>query len=314
MVYVVRYSATNVCVFSNCQEVELFVGAGSGMKSIGRQAPDKGSALNHPPLFFNVDADVVAVKAVGYVNDKKVAEHIRNKPGQAVALKINPWRDTIAADGSDFVPVTISAVDGNGTVVPDVDVQIRAEVKGPGRLIGDNPFVLRKGLFVLLAGGYYDTGTITFAVHAEGLASGQAAVRIVPVQGSVYFPKETPLPSEHLGRDAVTATGKAEKTEKPSVESGPDDFEFKPVTNAPPGAWVESGSIMIGGGGKKRYPLSIKGGEYQVYSGPWTDKPGVINTGDDIRIRVRSSVKRGETVRATLVVGPRSAVFSVTTQ
>jgi hypothetical protein len=60
--------------------------------------------------------------------------------------------------------------------------------------------------------------------------------------------------------------------------------------------------------------LSIKGGEYRIYTTPWTDKPGKASGGDAIFVRVKSSASKGGNVTAELAVGTQKIVFSVSTR
>jgi hypothetical protein len=62
----------------------------------------------------------------------------------------------------------------------------------------------------------------------------------------------------------------------------------------------------------KRNPIKVEGGEYQIYSRPYTAAAGTTTPGDAVRVRVRASDKRGETVTATLSIGEIKKTFKVT--
>jgi hypothetical protein len=59
--------------------------------------------------------------------------------------------------------------------------------------------------------------------------------------------------------------------------------------------------------------VSVVGGEYRIYTSPWTDQPGKAGGGDALFVRVRSSDTPGGEASVQLKVGGPSAVFEVTT-
>lgn len=125
-------SPTNVKVFSNCDEVELYLND----KLIARQSPDADSNtthLAHPPFTFNLDKfEAGKLKAVGFVKGEKAAEHKVLSPGKAVALKV--WLDESGkkpqAGVNDVLFLYIAAVDANGTIVPDFTDEIGLKLEG----------------------------------------------------------------------------------------------------------------------------------------------------------------------------------------
>ena len=100
-----------------------------------------------------------------------------------------------------------------------------------------------------------------------------------------------------------------------SVEKNadPEPFELPAVTDTKPSSWVVSDIVMINGA-KKSYPITVEGGEYQIYSDPWTSKKGTIIPGDAVKVRVRSSSKSGKSTSATLHIGDCNRQFKVTTE
>ncbi|MCR6653741.1 MAG: hypothetical protein NVV73_20585 [Cellvibrionaceae bacterium] len=59
--------------------------------------------------------------------------------------------------------------------------------------------------------------------------------------------------------------------------------------------------------------VSINNGEFQIDNGTFTSTAGTVRSGQTITVRVRSSVKAGQSVTATLNVGGVTAPFTVTT-
>jgi len=125
-------SGTDVKVFSNAEEVKLYLND----KLIATQKPDSDKntdKLNHPPFTFKVGKfEAGTLKAVGFVNGKKVATDIVKTPKQASGLKI--WLDESGkapeAGQNDVLFLYVSAVDENGTVVPDFSDEIELNING----------------------------------------------------------------------------------------------------------------------------------------------------------------------------------------
>ncbi len=125
-------SSLDVRVFSNCEEVKLYLND----KLIGTQTPDEDSFstnLNHPPFTFKVDEfEPGILKAIGYIDGKEVKEYEVHTPGNAVALKL--WIDESGkepqAGVNDILFLHIAAVDMNGTVVPSYNEKIELDNKG----------------------------------------------------------------------------------------------------------------------------------------------------------------------------------------
>ncbi|WP_163397301.1 glycoside hydrolase family 2 protein [Flavobacterium fluviatile] len=134
-------SDLNVKVFSNCDEVALFLNG----KSIGKQKPDNDkntTNLSHPPFTFKVNQfEAGELKAVGFINGKQVETTTVKTPEAAEKFKI--WIDESGkkaqAGVNDVVFVYIAAVDKNGTIVPDFNEKIDFSIHGDVKLmnVGD---------------------------------------------------------------------------------------------------------------------------------------------------------------------------------
>ncbi|MCG9793712.1 glycoside hydrolase family 2 protein [Flavobacterium algicola] len=130
-------SNLNVKVFSNCDQVELFLNG----KSIGKQKPDSDkntTKLPHAPYTFKVAKfEAGELKAVGFRNDKQVETTTVKTPESAVKLKI--WVDESGkkpqSGVNDVVFVYIAAVDKNGTILPDYDGKIDFSIKGDAKVM-----------------------------------------------------------------------------------------------------------------------------------------------------------------------------------
>jgi len=156
MVFIANYwndpATKSVKVYSNCDEVELFLNG----KSIGRQHPDKDAYSNnlpHPPLTFGISGfEKGKLEAVGYIGGVKQAGMVRMTPGKAykVVLDIDEVKKRVPiyandTDASfslsgigDVFFVYASIVDKNGTVVPDATNEIKFQASGDVVIVGEN--------------------------------------------------------------------------------------------------------------------------------------------------------------------------------
>jgi beta-galactosidase len=120
----------NVWVYSNCDEVELFLDG----KSLGRKPmPPRGH------LEWQVDYAPGTLLARGYKNGiiaTVAAEDKRETTGAPAQIKLVPDRASILADAQDVSVITVSVLDSQKRVVPVADNEITFETYGPGKIIG----------------------------------------------------------------------------------------------------------------------------------------------------------------------------------
>ncbi len=120
-------SESEVRVFSNCEEVELFI----NNVSQGRKVTGKHSTS------WNVNFEPGELKVVGYNENKVVAEDIKNTSGKAISLKLRRM-DSKENDVNtrDTILVEVYAVDENEIEVPTADNLVEVVVDGEGILLG----------------------------------------------------------------------------------------------------------------------------------------------------------------------------------
>jgi len=169
--YWARSSPKNVKVYSNCEQVELFIND----VSQGLQDPDSRN-LAHPPFTFSVSYKPGELRADGLIGGEVVASHTVRTPGTVAALHLEADPPMIAADGSDFARVVISVVDSSGTIVPDAFNTVDLRISGPGILIGGNPNIIpplnvEGGMFAILVQSTLTPGTITVTATSSGLTA-----------------------------------------------------------------------------------------------------------------------------------------------
>ncbi len=302
MAYLIRISDTEVCVVSNCEEIRLLQHTGGPKPLAETRKPDTGFALKHPPFHFKVSAEATALKAEGLVAGKVVTSHVWKKPGTPTKLMLQADRTEITADGSDLSRIIVSAMDDNGTEVPTCSDEVTFSVKGDGQLIGENPIKLRAGKIIILAQSSFVSGSIQIAASAKQFTTANVTVTTRPVAPGVDLPNT--LPAKQPTSDRIIIRDGS------GTVTNPQTLAFQAKQEAAPDAWIESNPIMLDSGA----PISITGGEYRIYTTPWTDKPGKASGGDAIFVRVKSSATPDGKATTELTVGSEKVPFSVTTR
>lgn len=119
--------AIDVWVYSNCDEVELFVNG----RSLGKKKMEVDNYLS-----WKVAYAPGALRAVGYRAGKKAMEKTVRTTGEPAALVLEADRAVIAGDRTDLAVVTVSLADRKGHRVPDANVPVLFDIQGPGRIVG----------------------------------------------------------------------------------------------------------------------------------------------------------------------------------
>ncbi|WP_222845211.1 glycoside hydrolase family 2 protein [Flavobacterium piscinae] len=157
MVYIANYwnekSSLDVTVFSNCEEVALYLNE----VLIAKQKPLRNTfseKLPHPPFVFTIPSFQKGnLRAEGIINGKKVTEHWVKSPESATAIQlvIDESNVKINPNHQDVVFVYAKIVDDNGTLVPDANHEISFSLEGAqAELIGQNPIAAEAGIATIL--------------------------------------------------------------------------------------------------------------------------------------------------------------------
>jgi len=114
----------NVEVYSNCEEVELFLNG----KSLGaKKKPDDDSPRN-----WKVPFETGTLRAIGRNGGKQVATYELRTAGAPARIVLTADRTSIAPTWDDVSYVTATVVDENGVMVPNARDLIAFRVTGPG--------------------------------------------------------------------------------------------------------------------------------------------------------------------------------------
>jgi beta-galactosidase len=145
-------SSTDVRVFSNCDEVELYLND----RLVGRQKPDVNENtgnLQHPPFTFKVQSFTAgSISAIGFIDEKRVAEHLVKTPKKPVHLKI--WLDESGkeptAGSNDVLFLYIAAIDDQRTIVPDYSEVIHVNISGDASIMNVDEVKAEAGIATAL--------------------------------------------------------------------------------------------------------------------------------------------------------------------
>jgi beta-galactosidase len=175
-----------VWVYSNCDEVELFLNG----TSLGKQAMPKNQHLE-----WKVKYAPGELTAKGIYQGKPVASTLETT-GEAASIVLEPDRTTLKADGTDLAVVNVKIVDAKGRVVPTANNLVRFKVSGAGAVLGvgnGDPSCHEpdkasqrsafNGLAQLLVQTTRTPGKITVQAVADGLkAATVVEIDVVPVK------------------------------------------------------------------------------------------------------------------------------------
>jgi beta-galactosidase len=171
----------NVEVYSNCEEVELFLNG----RSLGKKAVPKDAS----PLNWTVGFAAGSIKGVGYNQGKPTAEFTLRTAGPAARIVLTVDRSRLADRWDDVVTITATVVDANGVLVPNADQLVEFRLTGAGIIAavdsGDNsdhdPFQATKrrafqGRVFAMIKANQSSGKISVSASAGNLRSNSVTI------------------------------------------------------------------------------------------------------------------------------------------
>ncbi len=174
---------TPVFVYTNYTKAELFVNG----KSQGIQEKNNDTKQNRYRLMWmNVKYEPGTIKVIAYDdNDQAVAEKEIHTAGAPDHIELSADRTVINADGQDISYITVSVVDKEGNLCPQVTNQLNFKVKGNGiyraACNGDATSLEQfhlptmktfSGKLVVLVQAQNEPGNIELKVYGKGLKTG----------------------------------------------------------------------------------------------------------------------------------------------
>jgi len=117
----------DVCCFSNCDEVELFLNG----QSLGKK-----TVITNNRLIWKVTYAPGRLEAIGKKGGEVVAAKIVETTETVDKIELKTDCTKIKADGCDVAVISVEIQDKMGRVVPTADNLIRFSIDGPGKIIG----------------------------------------------------------------------------------------------------------------------------------------------------------------------------------
>lgn len=116
-----------VAVYSNCDEVELFLNG----RSLGVQTV----AEDDSPNIWTVPYEAGEIRAEGRRDGKTVAEHSHRSAGAAERIELSTERESLPFDWEEVAYLTATISDSDGVRNPNSSDMITFSVEGPGEII-----------------------------------------------------------------------------------------------------------------------------------------------------------------------------------
>lgn len=117
----------DVWVYSNCDEVELFL----NKKSLGKQKMEQYGHLE-----WKVNYTPGTLEAIGYKGGKKIISDLVRSTGEPKKMKLTASKTALTANGVDIAVITVEVSDKNNIAVPTDNSTISFSIEGPGKIIG----------------------------------------------------------------------------------------------------------------------------------------------------------------------------------
>lgn len=155
---------------------------------------------------------------------------------------------------------------------------------------------------IAVSGGEYRINNGSFVSTAGSINAGDRLT--VRVRSATSFDVQSAV-TVNVGGFSATFRATA-------VPNRPDSFSFPAVSDAIPGALVESQTVTISGL-FEAITASIGVGEISVNGGAYATS-ATLNNGDTLRLRVKAAAQVGTTVNATLTIGTWQTTFQVSTR
>jgi len=178
------YDNAKVNVYSNCDEVELFLNDKS-LGSLKKPADDS-------PREWNVTFEEGTIKAIGKNNGKIVAQEGHTSAGKPAKIILTKSNATVANNWDDVTFITATIVDEKGIRCANADNLIKFSITDAGKIVAvDNGNIIDhegyqgqatrayQGKAIAIIKAAKDNGTITIKADVEGLTQGSIPVEIV---------------------------------------------------------------------------------------------------------------------------------------
>lgn len=170
-----------VVVFSNVEKIEVYVG-GQYRKTA---EPDFQNYphLAHPPFIIQGigclwGSNWQKLTLVGSIGGKKVVERSIAEDGIPAKLHFHADDTTLLADGADMTRLSLRITDHVDNILPYCNLPVTLTVKGPGQLVGENPFPMPGGRGAVYLRATRRAGRVVITATAARLPVQQIVIDI----------------------------------------------------------------------------------------------------------------------------------------
>lgn len=145
-------SPLDIRIYSNCDEVELFLNG----KSLGMQQPNSdpiSKNLAHAPFTFHLNQfEKGELIAKAYIDGKEITSDTVRSPEIPAKIQLSVDYDGKIAksDSNDLLFVYAKLIDKNGTVVPRNDYKIEFSIEGDAQLVSPDVMITEAGIATAL--------------------------------------------------------------------------------------------------------------------------------------------------------------------
>lgn len=177
------YDNAKVQVYSNCDEVELFLN--------GRSLGSKLKPADDSPREWDVTFEKGSIQAVGKNDGKEVATEEHKSAGAPAKILLTASKPTLTSNWDDATIVQATIVDADGIPCANATNSITFSVNGAaaiqavdnGNIISHEPYKATKrqafrGKAIAIVKATKGTGKTTIKADAEGLQSGSISVDV----------------------------------------------------------------------------------------------------------------------------------------
>lgn len=194
MVYIASYwepgKSKNVSIYSNCDEVELFL----DNKSVGRKYADNDAAtrnLGHPPFTFEIACRRPGtLEAIGYCKGKRVCSHSVSTAGQPAGIRLRADISGISPVPDDILFVYADILDENGNLVHNASPEVRFQIIRNGQLLGPEHADALGGIATALVKAGRSGSDISVMATSDGLEPDQIEIQMDRHCGDRYPEQE----------------------------------------------------------------------------------------------------------------------------
>ncbi|MEM7110697.1 MAG: glycoside hydrolase family 2 TIM barrel-domain containing protein, partial [Bacteroidota bacterium] len=169
-------SNPNLRVFSNCEEVELYLNDSLIAKS-GPKRDRYSTHLAFPPFQFNLGAFTPGkLSAVGKIGGQAVCRDVVRTSGHPKSLRLFADNFSTVTETDDLIILHAEVVDSLGSLSHVAQHKVKFELLGEGELLGENPVEAVAGVASILYRG--DPTQLNISAESSQLNSDEIRTQV----------------------------------------------------------------------------------------------------------------------------------------